>query len=151
MVFNNNGRVGNVHSVQQLENVHLRMSHVDTVSKLIVLISTMSFEGNMDFESFNQRLCDVITKNPSFVRFRSKYNDKTNSWTPIDAWSPKQNCFIHSDSATGEVLQQAEARSVQRVRTMKDGCAWECHFKYHPVTDETTIRWILSHGLGDGK
>jgi len=147
----NNRRVDAIRNIQELEDVHLGMSHVDIVNSDVVVTCTMSFQGNLDFESLVDRISDVILSNPNFIRFRSKYNNRKKqiSWIPIDGWTARQNSVCHNDNEDERSLKEAESRSIERVRTMKNGCAWVCHLKYQPVTNETIMRWILNHGLGD--
>jgi len=126
------------------------MSHLDNAIIDTAIISTVAFEGRLEFKSLIDRISDVITSNPSFVRFRSKYNAETHTWTPINGWSAQQISICHSAVEDEESIKNAERRSIERVQSMHNGCAYYCHFKYDPVADETVWRFIGSHGIGDG-
>jgi len=144
-----NSRVDAIRNIQELEDIHLGMSHIDMANAEVVVTCTMSFEGNLDFEPLVDRISDAIISNPNFIRFRSRYSRQTQSWAPTDGWTARQNTICHSDNDDEGSFQEAASRSTERVRTMKNGCAWVCHLKHSPVNNETIMQWILNHGLGD--
>ncbi|KAL3936713.1 MAG: hypothetical protein SGBAC_008032 [Bacillariaceae sp.] len=140
----------NATTQKKLQQIHLEMSHIDNAVVGLLVTHTTTFEGHLPFQAIIERFTEAITSNPSFVRFRSEYNKETERWTPIKEWDAKQHSICHHDDESENMLKDAESKSRERVKHMDNGKAWIFHFKYNPATNDTTMRWILNHALGDG-
>lgn len=140
----------NTSTQKKLEEIHLEMSHIDKAVVGLLVTHTTTFEGHLPFQAIIDRFTEAITSNPSFVRFRSEYNKYTQKWTPIKSWNAGQHSICHHDDDGENTLKDAESKSMEQVKNMDNGKAWIFHFKHNPATNDTTMRWILNHALGDG-